>query len=380
MNFNISSIVDFWNRAIVGAVDRLLEAFVREMAAAAIVSLTAWCLVTGWRFLTGESEQELKSLIRRGVAMSLLVSLALSTPLLNQYVRDFFGVSLPGWFTRTLTIAGFSGEEAASAAALGLTMPGNFGTDLDALWWHGWKRVAIVWGKAGWNPVTILACVAIVIATAMQIIGCLTGYLITSVLRGLLIGFAPVFLVLALFDYTRSFFERWLGKVVALVLAGVMLVAVTQMALQSELVMLDSMTDPPLTSPEVPGALQQAKTLFFIVIICCVGLLLMGYAAMLAYQIGGSGLPPATVPNLVTGSGRAASGVARGVYGLAAGTTMAVRNAMQWVHRGGGRGVPSGHGPGPQWRPPHASGGPGGGTARQTSSLAHPARPRPYGS
>ncbi|MDO9712350.1 type IV secretion system protein [Paracraurococcus lichenis] len=384
MKPDIASIVDFWDRAVVGATDRLLEAFVREMGAAAIIALTAWCLVTGWRFLVGDNEQELKYLIRRGVAMALLVSLALSTPLLNQYVRDFFGVSLPGWLTRTLTSAGFAGENTASPADFGLTMPGNFGTDLDALWAHGWKRVAALWSKVSYYDLFGHASfIMVVAATGIQIMGCLVGYLVTSVLRGMLIGFAPVFLMLALFDRTRPFFDRWLGKIVSLILAGVMLVAVTQMSLQSELVMLDALVDPPMTSADTPGPLQSYRVLHFIAIVCCVGLLLMGYASLLAYQIGGSGMAPTIVPDLAGPTGRAAGTAARGAYALVAGTTNTIRNMMQHIH-GGGRGGPSGRGPGsgpgPQGRPPRGSGGPGGAIARQATSVASPARPRPYGS
>lgn len=389
--------VEFWSRAIGGAIDQLVQGFTTAMAGPMWVSLAFWVALTGVRFANGDVEEEGKVLFRRVIGMSLVVAFATSAPLITQYVKDFYWRSLPHWFNQTMSASGIGSVEEANAAALGMTLPGNFGTDLEVVNAHAWRAISATWKTLEWYDFFgWLTLIGVVVSDLWQIAFALLAYLFADFMTGLLIGLAAPFFATALFPYTKPFFDRWLGKVISLVLVKVMVVAVATMVVQSDLVFLDMIRNRPIAPDE--GELQQIRSLAGVILVFVVGAFIMLGAAIIAYHLGGSGGAPSVVPAVGIGRGGAAGGGM--IRNFARNLNRTISNGIQRAAGGGRTGGAGGGGtpPGSPGGGGPPRGGGGGGPAPtapqplgaapvvarsapgRTASAPYPARPRPFGS
>lgn len=364
-------LIVFWSTAIGGAIDKLIAAFTREMAAPMWLGLVAWYIFTAWRFYAGDVEGEAKSLFRRSIGMFFVVAFATSVPLITKYIKDVYWVGLPKWLSRITASAGLGDPDAAVAASLGLTLPGNFGTDLDVIFAHVWRSVAVVWkGLGTWDVFGYIACIVTVLSGVAQCLLAITAYIVADFMTGALVGMAALFLGLALFDYTRPFFDRYIGKLASLVLVKVVIVVITQMVVQSDLIFLEMIRNAPASE----GVLQSVRTMIWVVIVMCTGLVVTAGAGLLAYQLGGAGGAPSFMPSL-PGGGRSSGGGKSG-----GGLMQSLASGIQRIAgRSGSGSGGSGSGTGGRASSGSPSGGRGSGSS-PGSGGSSPAKPTPLGS
>ena len=172
---------------------------------------TLFILISGWLVLTGRMDKNV--LAGRVLRIMAVAALLTSATTFNTYVRDLFLTEIPNKVGAALT----GGNTFAPAA------------QFDALWAATQRMAATVLAEA--NGYTQLGeRLAIRLFMGISFVALVIIFLmwvIARVVMGMVIALGPFLIGLYLFDATRPFVDRWVGKLVSLTLVqlsiGVML-------------------------------------------------------------------------------------------------------------------------------------------------------------
>jgi hypothetical protein len=174
---------------------------------------TLFILISGWLVLTGRLDKSV--LAGRVVRIMAVASLLTSAGTFNTYVRDLFLQDIPSSIGSALT----GGTTYAPAA------------QFDALWNATQRMAATVLGEAT-GYAQIGERIAIRLLMAVSFVGLIVIFLmwvIARVVMGMVIALGPFLIGLYLFDATRPFVDRWVGKLVSLTLVQVSISVMLQM-------------------------------------------------------------------------------------------------------------------------------------------------------
>nr|WP_254452812.1 type IV secretion system protein [Roseicella sp. DB1501] len=263
---------------------------------------TLYVLITGYLVLTGRLDRNvLAGRIIRIVAVAALLT---SAGTFNTLVRDLFLDTIPTSVGSALT--GSSTSTGAAAA------------QFDAIWNATMRAAAGVLAEAtGWTQVGERVAIRLLMAaTFIPLVVIFLIWIVCRVVMGLVIALGPFLIGLWLFDATRPFVQRWVGKLVSLTLVQVSAAVLLQLLITGFTTYLRSVQNN-------MGAGLDEKIASFLQVAgwyWC-GLLLMAGLTTVAYSIGG-GLATSVAP-VTAGAAHyanaAAGGAGRGGKALAAG-------------------------------------------------------------
>jgi len=271
---------------------------------------TLFILISGWLVLTGRMDKSV--LAGRVLRIMAVAALLTSSSAFNTYVRDLFLQDIPNTVGAALT----GGSTYAPAA------------QFDALWNATQRMAATVLAEA--NGYTQLGeRLAIRLFMGISFVALVIIFLmwvIARVVMGMVIALGPFLIGLWLFDATRPYVQRWVGKLVSLTLVQVSIGVMLQMLMTGfNNYVRVAQTNMGSGLEARIGAIMQLGAWYW-----C-GLLLIGSLATVAYSIGGglaTSFAPVTQPasNAINAAGSVAgAGVGAGARGIGRGLAAGYR-------------------------------------------------------
>jgi len=179
--------------------------------------------------------------------IAAIVWLATNLNQFEYYVSGLFYYGLP---------------HALGMAALGKSPSSDqvVGAAFDSIWNQAWVLAADVVKKAAWYDVADrLSAELCVIGVSISLLLMAFVFLMARMLLAVVIVFGPVMIGCLLFDTTKPFFERWVGKMVALVALQVSVVITLNMLLIGDGILMQKIDT-------ASGALTIASDLWNLVI------------------------------------------------------------------------------------------------------------------
>jgi type IV secretion system protein VirB6 len=258
---------------------------------------TLFILITGWLVLTGRMDKNV--LAGRVLRIMAVAALLTSAGTFNTYVRDLFLEDIPSTVGAALT----GGTTYAPAA------------QFDALWSATQRMAATMLAEAtGYTQfgerlvIRLLMAISFIALVVIFLI-----WVIVRVVMGMVIALGPFLIGLYLFDATRTYVERWVGKLVSLTLVQVCVSVMLQMLMSgfNNYVRM-AQANPGGSLDEKIGAFLQVGAWYW-----C-GLLLIKALAVVAYSIGGglaTSFAPLTQSAALSSLGKASGPAARGLAG-----------------------------------------------------------------
>jgi type IV secretion system protein VirB6 len=258
---------------------------------------TLFILISGWLVLTGRMDKSV--LAGRVLRIMAVAALLTSAGTFNTYVRDLFLEDIPSTVGAALT----GGTTYAPAA------------QFDALWSATQRMAATMLAEAtGYTQfgerlvIRLLMAISFIALVVIFLI-----WVIVRVVMGMVIALGPFLIGLYLFDATRTYVERWVGKLVSLTLVQVCVSVMLQMLMSgfNNYVRM-AQNNPGGSLDEKIGAFLQVGAWYW-----C-GLLLIKALAIVAYSIGGglaTSFAPLTQSAALSSLGKASGPASRGLAG-----------------------------------------------------------------
>ncbi|MBB5695996.1 TrbL/VirB6 plasmid conjugal transfer protein [Roseomonas rosea] len=227
---------------------------------------TLFILISGWLVLTGRMDKSV--LAGRVLRIMAVAALLTSAGTFNTYVRDLFLTDIPSTVGSALT----GGTTYAPAA------------QFDALWGATQRIAATMLAEAtGWTQFgERLVIRALMVISFVALVVIFLMWIVARVVMGFVIALGPFLIGLALFDATRPFVDRWVGKLVSLTLVQLSVSVMLQMLMTGfNNYVRVAQSNSGGSLDEKMGALLQVAAWYW-----C-GLLLIGALTGVAYSIGG---------------------------------------------------------------------------------------------
>lgn len=272
---------------------------------------TLFILITAWLVLTGRMDKSV--LAGRVIRIMAVAALLTSAGTFNTYVRDLFLNTIP-----SSVGAALSGATVSAPAA-----------QFDAIWNATQRLAADVLAQAtGWTQVgERVAIYAILAVTLVPLIVIFLIWVVARVVMGMVIALGPFIIGLWLFDATRPFVQRWVGKLMSLTLVQVSVGVMLQMLVAGFTTYLRA-----AQGNFGRGTSEQLAALLQIAGWYWCGLLLLASLGVVAYSIGG-GLATSFAP--VTQSAAGMTNAFAGRFGR--GSAMAGGALGRGIQQGTGR-------------------------------------------
>jgi type IV secretion system protein VirB6 len=206
-----------FNGALLPAITAMTTAMLNYVQTPLTFAVTAWlgAMTAMDLFMEGGGGDPVKNLLRRCVRALIVLSLVQTanyTPLFNTFVLT----TLPNQISSALTTV-IPNATAVSANAF------------DTLINLAWIGVTEIWKNLSpWNVKSIVVGLVggfLLIGDALLIIAAFLVYTATTFLSGLAVVLGPLFVCFLLWEKTLPWFNSWLVKLVALLLAQVGVVA-----------------------------------------------------------------------------------------------------------------------------------------------------------
>lgn len=298
------NILDVFDTNLLAAVNNVISDGLTWARPQVRAAATLFILISGWLVLTGRMDKSI--LAGRVFRIMAVAALLTSADTFNTYVRDLFLNDIPSTVGAALT-GGTTYKPAAQ---------------FDALWSATQRMGAVSLAQAtGWTQFgerlvirfcMLLSLVALVMAFLI--------WVVARVLMGFVIALGPFLIGLALFDATRPFVDRWVGKLVSLTLMQLSVSVMLQM-------LMTGFNNYVRQAQQNPGGSLDEKlmALLLIAVWFWCGVILLKALAIVAYSIGGglaASMAPVTQPAsaVTSGAGRLGLATGRGIgRGMAAG-------------------------------------------------------------
>ncbi|KND61522.1 Inner membrane protein of type IV secretion of T-DNA complex, VirB6 [Candidatus Burkholderia verschuerenii] len=189
---------------LVGAVAKVMNAFLSFVAAPLKVSLVLYIALTGILIIRGQTDEAGSALLGRFLKMAIVVWVLTGSGIYQQYVYDFFFQTLPQGLTNALTSGGVTTIDANA---------------FDTVWTKALGAGVDVWRTLSWHD--FLSQFIIVVFWIVSILSTVVAFaiwLISRVILALYIAVGPLLIGLALFPATLAIFERWIGSLISCVI------------------------------------------------------------------------------------------------------------------------------------------------------------------
>jgi type IV secretion system protein VirB6 len=226
----------------------------------AVVTIAANALLTGYIVLwgagiaTGHIQEAFGDGARRIIRIGLIINFALVANLYQQDVSNYIlqvpidasnrilsGNSLASAVdTTTCAISNAFDPEAVDPESLKDIKLGYFANILDCAMGQGIKMGNAIWnfsakngGASGLSDLGSNGLQVMIYGSTAGIVAMATGIImVTFIVLALLLGLGPIFILLATFDYTRRYFEGWVGQLVTNMILFVLISSIISIIFQ----------------------------------------------------------------------------------------------------------------------------------------------------
>jgi type IV secretion system protein VirB6 len=176
------------------------------LAPIALIALTIWWILVGWAVLRGEIQESVHTVFWKMVKATLIVMFALNAGLYNSEIGAAADGLRDGMATVFYQAVGAQG---------GPTTTGNVWTQINNFDLAGGALVHQVATDASWYNVPVWISLLLVMTGQFLLeVAALFIAIITKVYQSFFLAVGPVFILLLLFRPTARFFDGWLGMMV----------------------------------------------------------------------------------------------------------------------------------------------------------------------
>jgi type IV secretion system protein VirB6 len=209
----------FWswlNATLTGYIGNNTARVAAALEPAIVTLATVYLMGWGYLQLTGRTEENLATGIRRLLVLALVLGVALHLWLYNELIVDTF----------------YSAPAQLAAAMIGASDPVS---SIDTIWQRGGSVAEQLWLKGTFAQVGFADDLAGVIVWLL--IGALCVYTmfliaLSSIACAVLLAIGPLFIAMLLFDSTRRYFEAWIAQLATYALISILTVLVAALLLQ----------------------------------------------------------------------------------------------------------------------------------------------------
>ena len=234
----IGSFLIVFDRQIQDGLNSALAGLSGYVGKPLIVCCALFCIWHGIKIANADGMPAHK-LVPTFLKIAAIVWLATNLAAFDYYVRDIFYDGLP----HALGMA-VLGKSPSSTRAVG--------SAFDSIWRQAWIFAADVYKKAAWYDVADrISAELCVLGVSIALLLMAFVFLMARFLLAIVIAFGPVMIGCLLFNSTKPIFERWVGKMIALVALQVAVVITLNMLLVGDKALMRNIesTSGPLTIP-----------------------------------------------------------------------------------------------------------------------------------
>jgi type IV secretion system protein VirB6 len=215
----IGSFLVFFDSKIMSGMDAALTGLTQYVGRPIATCAALWFLWQGIRVANGDNAP-LQNLVPSVIKIAAIVALSANLANFNYWVRNLFYSGIP---------------IALGNAVSGTNDPTGVqgvGGSFDQIWDLMWVDVGQVFAKAGTFDVgSKVAAMLCGLGVAIDLVVMAAVYIMARFLLAIVIVFGPVMIGTLLFETTKPIFERWIGKIVALIALQVAVVITLTMIL-----------------------------------------------------------------------------------------------------------------------------------------------------
>lgn len=300
----IGAFLTRFDAAILAGMNAGITALTAYAALPVATSLAIYYIIQGVKIANGDGGpvQHFVTQLVRNVTILWFCSQA---DVYNKWVRDFFFLGLPDALNHAImkqTVAG------AADVANGVT---GTAAVFDQVWDLMNVQVAHVYAHADFFDVASkLGAQFCGVSGGAALLIISMVYLLTRFILAIMIELGVLAVACLIFDATKSIFERWLGKVIALVFLQVAAIVVLQIVITIDQDFMKQISEAQSGTPGVPSEVQ---ALISMVVLFFMGAFAIYSLPAIAYSIG-TGVSVNVIPPLYL-----AAKAARGMGGLLGG-------------------------------------------------------------
>ncbi|WP_313457571.1 type IV secretion system protein [Stenotrophomonas sp.] len=185
----------------------------------ALVLMTLWVLIQGYRIVTGQSRDSMIALVTNMARAALIVSVATSMSLFGRNIMDFLTEDVKGVIATVVTGSNETPEEQIDKSL-------------------AWMQVALssvdaiqVIGDPSLSNQKFQTQLFIGMGTGGPAVVAGSMLLLYQVAIALFVGFGPLFILCLLFDQTKALFQKWLFYGIGTMFSMAVLAAMVSIAL-----------------------------------------------------------------------------------------------------------------------------------------------------
>ena len=197
----------------------LLNNMMTWVGGIALVLMTLWVLIQGYRIVTGQSRDSMMALVTNMARAALIVSVATSMAMFGTSIQDFLTNDVKGVITTVVTGKDDPPEKQIDEAL-------------------GWMQVALssvdaikVMDDPSLSDEKTQAQLFIGLGTGGPAVVAGSMLLLYKIAMALFIGLGPLFILCLLFDQTKDMFKRWLFYGIGTMFSMAVLAAMVSIAL-----------------------------------------------------------------------------------------------------------------------------------------------------
>ncbi len=278
----IGSFLVFFDSKIMGGMDAALSGLTQYVGRPIATCAAIWFLWQGLRVANGDSAP-LQNLVPSVIKIAAIVWLTTNIASFDYWVRNVFYEGIP-------TALG----NAVSGAADPTGVQG-VGAGFDQIWDLMWVSVGQVFAKAGTFDVgSKVAAMLCGLGVAIDLVIMAAVFIMARFLLAIVIAFGPVMIGTLLFETTKPIFERWIGKMVALIALQLAVVITLTMLFSQNLSFMNQITNSQGTS----SMTSDIENLAAMVVWFAMGAFAMYALPAVAYSIG-SGVAVNTLGQMI---------------------------------------------------------------------------------
>lgn len=266
----IGSFLLFFDNRIMSGMDAALSGLTQYVGRPIATCAAIWFLWQGIRVANGDNAP-LQNLVPTIIKIAAIVALATNLANFDYWVRNLFYSGLPSALGK------------AVSGASDPTGVQGVGASFDQIWNLMWVDVGQVFAKAGTFDVgSKIAAMLCGLGVAIDLVVMATVFIMARFLLAIVIAFGPVMIGTLLFETTKPIFERWIGKIVALVALQVAVVITLTMLMSQNVFFMQRITQSQGTS----SVISDIENLAAMVVWFAMGAFAMYALPAIAYSIG----------------------------------------------------------------------------------------------
>ena len=266
----IGSFLVFFDSKIMSGLDTALSGLTQYVGRPIATCAALWFLWQGIRLANGDNAP-LQNLVPSVIKIAAIVGISTNLANFDYWVRNLFYSGIP-------TALG----NAVSGTSDPTGVPG-VGASFDQIWDLMWVDVGQVFAKAGTFDVgSKVAAMLCGLGVSIDLVVMAAVFIMARFLLAIVVAFGPVMIGTLLFETTKPIFERWVGKMVALIALQVAVIITLTMLFSQNLSFMNQIAQ----SQGSSSVMSDIENLSAMVVWFAMGAFAMYALPAIAYSIG----------------------------------------------------------------------------------------------